>query len=221
VRVGEVHPDADEAIRLALGQGSYIVQEKVPLPLWAEDVPTLDREHQRIVLERCQTDFRCLMGPNGLFGFMGRYGGVPTNVGSGGGVQPLALLRSDISVRQALDLIHEAMMAMSYAELAEVQLMQEQLAIEHRFTYLLGPIRIALRPRVVTERQLAALVDYSRGVWLDSLELERMWLAGELDAVLKIEEEELAIARLQPWGGTPAIIAADGLFGFGAHVGTA
>jgi len=220
VRVGEVHPDADEAIRLALGQGSYIVQEKVPLPLWAEDVPTLDREHQRIVLERCQTDFRCLMGPNGLFGFMGRYGGVPTNVGSGGGVQPLALLRSDISVRQALDLIHEAMMDMSYAELAEVQLMQEQLAIEHRFTYLLGPIRIALRPRVVTERQLAALVDYSRGVWRDSLELERMWLAGELDAVLKIEEEELAIARLQPWGGTPAIIAADGLFGFGAHVGT-
>jgi hypothetical protein len=98
--------------------------------------------------------------------------------------------------------------------------MQEQLAIEHRFTYLLGPIRIALRPRVVTERQLAALVDYSRGVWRDSLELERMWLAGELDTVVKIEEEELAIARLQPWGGTPAIIAADGLFGFGAHVGT-
>lgn len=221
VRVGEVNPDADEAIRLAREQGSYIVQEKVPLPLWAEDVPTLDREDQRIVLERCQTDFRCLMGPNGLFGFMGRYGGVPTNVGSGGGVQPLALLRSDISVRQAVDLIHEAMMDMSYEELAEVQLMQKQLAIEHRFTYLLGPIRIALRPRVVTERQLAALVDYSRGVWLDSLELERMWLAGELDAVVKIEEEELAIARLQPWGGSPAIIAADGLFGFGAHVGTA
>jgi hypothetical protein len=47
--------------------------------------------------------------------------------------------------------------------------------------------------------------------------LEKMWLAGELDEIVKIEEEELAIARLQPWGGAPAIIAADGLFGFGAN----
>ena len=218
VRVGEVNPDADEAIRLALEQGNYIVQEKIPLPLWAEDVPTLDREQRRIVLECYQTDFRCLMGPDGLFGFLGRYGGVPTNVGSGGGVQPLALLRSAMSVREAVDRIHEAMMGMSYAELAEVQEMQERLTMEHRFTYLLGPIKIALRPRLVTEPQLAALAEYGRGVWLDSLELERMWLAGELDAVVKIEEEELAIARLQPWGGAPAIIAADGLFGFGANV---
>ena len=31
------------------------------------------------------------------------------------------------------------------------------------------------------------------------------------------EIEELAIARLQPWQGGPAIFAADGLFSFGAH----
>ncbi|HBD07099.1 MAG TPA: hypothetical protein DCZ69_02465 [Syntrophobacteraceae bacterium] len=217
VRVGEVNPDADAAIQLALTEGNYIVQERIPLPLWAEDVPTLDPGRGRIVMERYQTDFRCLMGPDGLFGFMGRYGGVPTNVGSGGGVQPLALLRSDMSVRKAVDRIHEAMMAMTYQELAEVHQLQQQLALEHRFTYLLGPIKIALRPRVVTESQLAALSQYGRGVWLDSLEMERMWLAGELDEVVKIEEEELAIARLQPWGGAPAIIAADGLFGFGAQ----
>jgi len=33
-----------------------------------------------------------------------------------------------------------------------------------------------------------------------------------------IEEEELEIARLQPWHGGPAIFAADGLFGFGAQL---
>ena len=54
-------------------------------------------------------------------------------------------------------------------------------------------------------------------MWADSLTLEEMWHAGELDAYIDIEEEELAIARKQPWRGGPAIFAADGLFSFGAH----
>ena len=45
---------------------------------------------------------------------------------------------------------------------------------------------------------------------------EKMWLAGELDAVVNIEKEELEIARMNPWGGSAAIIASDGLFNFGA-----
>ena len=60
-------------------------------------------ENGDLVMRRFQTDFRCLMGPDGMFGFLGRYGGVPTNVGSGGGVQPLAVLRSDMTVRQATE----------------------------------------------------------------------------------------------------------------------
>jgi hypothetical protein len=44
-----------------------------------------------------------------------------------------------------------------------------------------------------------------------------MWLSGELDEIIKIEAEELEIARMHPWGGSPAIIASDGLFGFGAE----
>ncbi len=35
--------------------------------------------------------------------------------------------------------------------------------------------------------------------------------------IVKIEERELDIARMNPWGGSSAIIAADGLFSFGAH----
>ena len=44
-----------------------------------------------------------------------------------------------------------------------------------------------------------------------------MWLNGELDNIINIETEELDIARSQPWGGSPAILASDGIFSFGAH----
>jgi hypothetical protein len=216
VRVGGVNPDVSEAIELALGQGNYIVQEKVPLGSWAEEIPILDHDQRRVIASRCQTDFRCLVGPGGLLGFLGRYGGVPTNVGSGGGVQPLAVLRSEISVGEAVKRINEAILAMKYEDLSGVVQMQETLAVEHRFTYLLGPIKVALRPRVISAGQIQSLSDYGKALWSDCLTLEKMWLSGELDGIVKIEEEELEIARMQPWGGSPAIIASDGLFDFGA-----
>ncbi len=216
VRVGEVNRDAEEAISLALREGSYIVQEKIPLGLWAEEIPTLDEERRRVVVKSYQTDFRCLMGPQGLFGFLGRYGGVPTNVGSGGGVQPLAVLRSEMSVRDSVSRINEALAAIDFSDLLGVVEKQRRMAVEHRFTYLLGPIKIALRPRLITTDQIESLRDYGAALWADCLELEKMWLSGELDQMVKIEEEELEIARMQPWGGAPAIIASDGLFDFGA-----
>ena len=92
------------------------------------------------------------------------------------------------------------------------------MALDHEFTYLLGPIMIALRPRLVTEDQLEALARYCSRLWSDCLTLEKMWLNGELDSFIKIEETELEIARMNPWGGSPAIIASDGLFSFGAHL---
>ena len=92
------------------------------------------------------------------------------------------------------------------------------MALERKFTYLLGPIKIALRPRIITSTQLNDLATYGKAVWQDSIVLEQMWHNGELDAYIDIEEEELEIARLQPWQGGPAIFAADGLFGFGADL---
>jgi hypothetical protein len=214
VRVGGANTDAEEAIALAMAEGHYIVQEKIPLPLWSEDMPVLNVEKETISLEFCQTDFRCLMGPEGLIGFVGRYGGIPTNVGSGGGVQPLGVLRSDMTVAEALDRINEAILDMPYGEVYEVVEAQKKMAMDHDFTYLLGPIKIALRPRVLTADQLTALQDYGGNLWADCLTLEKMWLGGALDDIITIEEEELEIARWQPWGGSPAIIASDGLFGF-------
>lgn len=215
VRVGVVNKDADEAVTKALTDGNYIVQEKIPLNLWAEQIPVLANGH--IGIETVQTDFRCLMGPKGLFGFLGRYGGVPTNVGSGGGVQPLAVLRSDMSVKEAVDRINDSIENMHYADLLEVDDMQKRMALDYEFTYLLGPIKIALRPRVITYGQIAALHSYCDKMWKDCLTLERMWHAGELDDIVNIDSDELEISGLHPWGGSSAIIASDGLFNFGAN----
>ncbi len=215
VRVGGVHPGADEAVETALGSEDYIVQEKVPLELWAEDIPVL--KDGEVCIERFQTDFRCLTGPRGLFGFLGRIGGVPTNVGSGGGVQPLAILHSDMPVREAVKRINDAVLSADHGAVEEAVRMQKQMALDFDFTYLPGPIPIALRPRLITPAQISALENYCRQLWSDCLTMERLWLSGRLGGIVKIEEEELEIARMNPWGGSPAIIASDGLFGFGAE----
>ena len=215
VRVGVVNNDIEEAINLALSEGDYIVQEKIPLALWAEEIPHLNNE--KIHLKQYQTDFRCLMGNTGLVGFVGRYGGVPTNVGSGGGFQPLAILRSDMSVRDTVDRINDTIMNMDAGDLLEVIANQKKMALDCDFTYLLGPVKIALRPRVITAGQIDALKDYGRKMWQDCLTLEKMWHTGQLDHFINIEKEELEIARTNPWHGSAAIIASDGLFGFGAE----
>jgi hypothetical protein len=181
-------------------------------------MPEIDRERERVVLNDRQTDFRCLIGPDRVFGFLCRYGDVPTNVGSGGGVQPLAILKSPMTVREAVDRINDTIAKMDVSDLLAIEDEQNALALEHRFTYLLGPIKIALRPRIITGQQLTDLKTYCRAMWDDSIKLEQMWHAGELDEYIDIEPEELEIARLQPWHGGPAIFAADGLFGFGAHL---
>jgi hypothetical protein len=217
VKVGGEGPQADEAVAQALAAGNYIVQAKVDLAMWAENIPEIDHGSRAVHLQRRQTDFRCLVGPQKTFGFLCRYGDVPTNVGSGGGVQPLAILQSGQSVAEAVDQINCALAALSYTDLKAIEDAQKALAMEAKFTYLLGPIKIALRPRIITPGQLRDLTAYGRAMWNDSLKLEQMWQDGQLDDYIDIEAEELEIARLQPWQGGPAIFAADGLFGFGAE----
>ena len=217
VRVGGVHPDANDAIALALDKGDYIVQEKIPLYIWAENMPDLDAKENRVIQVCRQTDFRCLFGAGGLFGFVARYGQVPTNVGSGGGFQPVALLKSDMNVREATDRINDAISGMDFGFVEEALSLQKQMAIDHHFTYLLGPVNIGLRPRLITSGQVKALETYCAGIWSDCLTLEKMWQEGKLDGIIDIEPEELEIARSQPWKGSPAILASDGIFSFGAH----
>ncbi len=221
VSVGGIHHDIDEIISLALTHddyGNYIVQQKVPLNLWTENMPELDLENHSVREVQYQTDFRSFFGQEGVFGFLGRYGGVPTNVGSGGGVQPFAVLCSEMSVGQATKRINEAILNMDPGHVSEAAELQKRMAMDHHFTYLLGPTKIALRPRLITTSQMKALETYCAGIWSDCLTLEKMWLSGKLDIVTNIEPEELEIIRSQPWRGAPAIFASDGLFSFGAHL---
>ena len=217
VRVGGVNHDADEAINLALESGDYIVQEKIPLSLWAEDMPELDEDEGIIKAIQYQTDFRCLFEDAHMFGFVCRYGSVPTNVGSGGGFQPMAILNSDMSVREATLRVNEAILNMDTSDVLEAMELQKKLAISEQFTYLLGPVKMALRPRIITSGQIEYLKQYCAGIWSDCLTLEKMWINGDLEDIINIEAEELDIARSQPWGGSPAILASDGIFSFGAH----
>jgi hypothetical protein len=217
VCVGGIHDNVDENIATALTKGSYIVQKKVPLSLWAEDIPELDRRNQKVVLNTFQTDFRCLFGSSGMFGFVGRYGQVPTNVGSGGGFQPIAILRSDISIAKATDRINKMILNMDYSHVAKVVELQGQIAMDNHFTYLLGPVKTALRPRLITQGQIDSLKTYCKEIWADCLTLEKMWKSGDLDHMIEIEPEELEIARSQPWNGSSAIFASDGIFSFGTH----
>jgi hypothetical protein len=105
---------------------------------------------------------------------------------------------------------------MNSGDLQQILEEQNKMATEMDFTYLLGPVKVALRPRLITGEQIAAVKDYGHKLWADCLLLEKMWRAGELNEMVRIENEELDIARLQPWQGSAAIIASDGLFNFGA-----
>ncbi len=218
VSVGGIDHDIDDIINRALRDGDYIVQRKVPLNLWTENIPEVDLESHSVREVQYQTDFRSFFGQKGVFGFLGRYGNVLTNVGSGGGVQPLAVLRSEMSVSEATKRINQTILNIDYGDVLEVVEHQKKMAMEHQFTYLLGPIKTALRPRLITTGQMKALETYCAGIWSDCLTLERMWLSEELGIMVNIEPEELEIVRSQPWRGGPAIFASDGLFGFGAHI---
>jgi hypothetical protein len=217
LKISEAGQNAEESIQTALSAGGYIVQEKVALSLWGEAMPEIDEDNSRIILRRRQTDFRCLIGPDQVFGFLCRFGDVPTNVGSGGGVQPMAILQSSITVDDAVEHINETIAKMDVGDLLTIVDEQNAMAMKEQFTYLLGPIKIALRPRIITNKQLTELQTYCRAIWDDCVKLEQMWFAGELNQYVDIEADELEIARMQPWNGGPAIFASDGLFGFGAQ----
>jgi hypothetical protein len=217
VFVGPLRDDWNMDVEQAIREGDYIVQEFIPLGLWTEEQPWLDGDSGELVIREWQTDFRCFITDEGLIGFVGRFGNVPTNVGSGGGVQSLAVLRSPVSVREATKRINEAVYNLGTDTVGEIREWTNAMAVDHGLTYLLGPIMTALRPRLITQEQLDVLQAYSRSLWEDCKVLEEGWRKGEIVDMLDENEKAREIFRLQPWQGSPALIASDGLFGFGAQ----
>jgi hypothetical protein len=175
-------------------------------------------EERALFYKTWQTDFRCFITDEGLQGFLARFGGVPTNVGSGGGVQPLAILKSKVTPNEAVDKINQALLKLGFEAFQQIQEEVNRQALEMGFTYLLGPILVTLRPRLLTVEHLADLRRYAENLWQDALRLEKLWREAQLEDVVRIGEEEKQLAMSQPWQGSPALMVSDGLFSFGADL---
>ncbi len=216
--VGKENEDPSTYVSRALESGDYIVQELVALPLWSELSTWPDDGNEALIRQEWQTDFRCFITDQGLQGFLARFGGVPTNVGSGGGIQPIAILRSDISYRASVDLINNALEKLGYQAYMQIKGETDSEAVAMGFTYLRGPIKMLLRPRILTDAHLVELKAYAENLWRDSTLLEELWREGRLDSVVNMGDEERELAGSQPWQGSPALMVSDGLFSFGASV---
>lgn len=212
--IGHKQPDKQSSLKHALDSGDYIVQPLIPLELWAEEFPWIDRENKRLFLKRWQTDFRCFVTDVGLIGFVTRFGGIPTNVGSGGGVQSTAILRSDINLKEAIKSVNQAILNLGFDFIWKLQQEIDRRSIEIGNVYLLGPIMSTLRPRLITQTHIKQLKEYAQNLWQDALTLEGLWLKGKLSKYVQISSEEESIAHLAAWQGNPGLIASDGLFGF-------
>jgi hypothetical protein len=216
--VGYKQENPEKHVQTALNAGDYIVQQLVPLGLWSEQSTWPLMEERSLFLKEWQTDFRCFITDEGLQGFLARFGGVPTNVGSGGGIQPLAILKNDVTPRAAVDKINEGLLKLGYEAYEQIQNEVNKKAIDMGFTYLLGPIMISLRPRLLTVDHINELRQYARNLWQDALKLEELWRQGKLDHLVQVGPEEKALALEQPWRGSPALMVSDGLFSFGADL---
>jgi hypothetical protein len=216
--VGYMKKSKSKHIQVALKSENYIVQQLVPLGLWSEQTIWPMMQERSLFYKIWQTDFRCFVTDEGLQGFLARFGGVPTNVGSGGGVQPLAILKSRIVPDEAVDRINRALLKLGFEAFEQIQETVNRKAIDLGFTYLLGPIPIPLRPRLLTMDHIADLRSYAACLWQDAVKLEEMWRQGRLDDVIHIGETERSLALSQPWRGSPALMVSDGLFSFGADL---
>lgn len=214
ILIGYKERNKEKALKYALDKGDYIVQPLVPLEIWAEEFPWIDEEKKELFIKRWQTDFRCFITDAGLIGFVTRFGGIPTNVGSGGGIQSTAILRSGEDLKEAVDKVNTAILTLGYDFISSMKKELDEISVSMGNVYLLGPIMNTLRPRIITEIHVKQLKEYAENLWRDALTLEGLWLEGKIAKYVQITPEEEKIARLAPWQGRPALIASDGLFGF-------
>ena len=211
--VGDREAEPDKAISTALARGGYIVQSLVDPETWQEYYPAAAGSGG-VRVEARQTDFRCFITDQGLIGFLGRFGGIPTNVGSGGGTQSFALLEGEMTLEAADQRFNEALEALPAALFTRVTEEVNRRAVEIGFTYLPGPIPTSLKPRMLKAPQIAGLTQYAGKLWRDAVTLEKLWREGKLDEVAPITPEEKEMALSDPWEGSPALMVSDGLFNF-------
>jgi hypothetical protein len=130
----------------------------------------------------------------------------------------VAILKGDMPVKDVVDRINDAIIDLGYSTVMEIQEEVDNKGLELGHTYLQGPTPTTLRPRIIKQEHLSSLQEYSDNLWRDLKKLEKIWQTGKLNPFVTMSESEKEIARMQPWEGSPALVASDGLFSFGAHV---
>jgi hypothetical protein len=194
---------------------SYIVQELVDLDIWSEEKAWLFPKEKAVKPKRWQMDFRSIVTDAGLIGLLSRFGGIPTNVGAGGGTTYLAILPNNISAKETTEEVNRAVCKIPYRVLEEIQEEVNEAAIAKGHTYLLGPIPTSLAPRFLRESSIKQLEADGKDMWEDTIKLVFWWNQGELDEFVYMSPEEKEIVEKCPlWTGEPAFLASDGLFGF-------
>ena len=141
--------------------------------LWAEEYPWIDQQNKKVTLKKWQTDFRCFVNDRGLIGFLARFGGIPTNVGAGGGGQSVAILKTDIPIREAVRRINHTIIELGFSTVMEIQQAVDEKGLELKHTYLKRPTPTTLRPRIISLSQVTALRTYSTNLWADLLKLKK------------------------------------------------
>ena len=132
----------ESAIQSALKAGDYIIQPLIRLDLWTEEFPWIDREKKKLFLKRWQTDFRCFVTDKGLIGFVTRFGGIPTNVGSGGGVQCTAILRDRMPYNQAVRTINEAILHLGFDFIPDIAVFSKGMSNGFPMASVIGSLHI-------------------------------------------------------------------------------
>jgi hypothetical protein len=115
-------------------------------------------------------------------------------------------------------MVNAALFELGYRAYRQIQEEVNQKAVEMGFTYLLGPIMVCLRPRILSPDHMADLRRYAGNLWNDAVRLEKLWRNGQLDDLVRIGDVEKQLAMSEPWGGSPALMVSDGLFSFGADL---
>lgn len=194
----------------------YIAQEKIDSDIHSMEMPALDLIDKRIVMERFLTDIRVLVGKGKVLGCFCRFNKKPpVNLGAGGGGQALAMVFSSHSPREATSLINKAICSMTFDQVYSIVKDMAEMAMDLGFIYKDRAVPISLTPRVISKRQLEELWCFGGNLWIDLVRMESLYRDGLLDEYTsKLSDKESEIIKGSPWNGSPAIIGADGMFGF-------
>lgn len=199
----------------ALPDSMYVAQTEIPQAVSSFSNLVVD-SCDRKKIEKAFSVFRMFFGPAGLIGFASRYSRqVPVNIGAGGGCQAIVVNRTGMSNSEVTEIIHHELLNLSVKELKLILECAERMSKRLGLVYKGTGTRVSLKPLVINEAQIIEMNAICKNLWKDLVYLEEAMLTGTIfpDSIFSCDEhKEIVLAN--PWLGSPALIAVDGLFNF-------